>query len=116
VTQPGEDPFTKQRTDKRERVRKQAKQQLANAKAAAKAGTLPPTLRLAAALPEHGKGRPAKRKEMRDELKSATLQAAVSTASMGKFDRLARGEKPEDRQPRGKKRKFAPVADKVRAN
>jgi hypothetical protein len=68
VTQPGEDPFTKQRTDKRERVRKQAKQQLANAKAAAKAGTLPPTLRLAAALPEHGKGRPAKRKEMRDEV------------------------------------------------
>lgn len=47
------------------------------------------------------------------QLKSATRQAAVSTASMGKFDRLARGEKPEDRQPLGKKRKFAPVADKV---
>lgn len=50
------------------------------------------------------------------QLKSATRQAAVSTASMGKFDRLARGEKPEDRQQRGKKRKFAPVADKVRSS
>ncbi|KAI3432847.1 hypothetical protein D9Q98_010431 [Chlorella vulgaris] len=94
---PGEDPFTKQRQDKKERAKKQQKQQLANLKAAVKAGgmaALPPTLRLAAALPEHGKGRPAKRKELHDELKSATKQAAVSTASMGKFDRIARGEKP----------------------
>ncbi|KAI3432831.1 hypothetical protein D9Q98_010415 [Chlorella vulgaris] len=112
---PGEDPFTKQRQDKKERAKKQQKQQLANVKAAVKAGgmaALPPTLRLAAALPEHGKGRPAKRKELHDELKSATKQAAVSTASMGKFDRMARGEKPEDRQVRGKQQKFAPVADK----
>ncbi|KAL4446233.1 hypothetical protein ABPG77_003040 [Micractinium sp. CCAP 211/92] len=111
----GEDPFTKQRQEKKERVKKQEKQQLANLKAAAKAGgagALPPTLRLAAALPEHGKGRPAKRKELKGELKAATQQAAVSTASMGKFDRLAKGEKPEDRQPRGKKRKFMSVADK----
>lgn len=36
----------------------------------------------------------------------------MSTASMGKFDRLAKGEKPEDRQARGKKRKFLAVADK----
>lgn len=49
----------------------------------------------------------------RAQLKSATKQAAVSTASMGKFDRMARGEQPEDRQARGKKQKFAPVADKV---
>lgn len=47
------------------------------------------------------------------QLKSATRQAAASTASMGKFDRLAKGEKAEDRQPRGKKRKFLSVADKV---
>lgn len=33
---------------------------------------------------------------------------------MGKFDRLARGEKAEDRAAaRGKKRKFLPTADKV---
>ncbi len=173
MSQVGEDPFTKQRQEKKERVKKQEKQQLANLKAAAKAGgagALPPTLRLAAALPEHGKGRPAKRKELKGEvseptdgccilllaeasgtpaqwsvvrgllrlagcaapslsspdssagswpcpplqLKAATQQAAVSTASMGKFDRLAKGEKPEDRQPRGKKRKFMSVADKVR--
>lgn len=175
--QPGEDPFTKQRQEKKERIRKQEKQQLANLKAAAKAGgsgALPSTLRLAAALPEHGKGRPTKRKELKGEvsgrradvpipadavqagegkraqgkhgcwesrslaspaaspvrqpqaaseqaarprpalqLKAATQQAAVSTASMGKFDRLAKGEKAEDRQPRGKKRKFMSVADKV---
>lgn len=38
----------------------------------------------------------------------------MSTASMGKFDRLARGEKAEDRAAaRSKKRKFLPTADKV---
>ena len=36
---------------------------------------------------------------------------------MGKFDRLARGEKAEDRAvARGKKRKFLPTADKVGAS
>lgn len=67
----GEDPFTKQRQAKKERVKKQTKQQLGNLKAAAKAGgagALPPTLRLAAALPEHGKGRPVKRKELHGEV------------------------------------------------
>ena len=52
-------------------MKKQQKQQLGNLKAAAKAGgtaVLPPTLRLAAALPEHGKGRPAKRKELHSEV------------------------------------------------
>lgn len=48
------------------------------------------------------------------QLKAASRQATVSTASMGKFDRLARGEKKEDRAAaRGKKRKFLPTADKV---
>lgn len=117
----GEDPFTKQRQEKRERVKKNASQQLSNLKAAAKAGggasgSLPPTLRLAASLPEHGKGRPVKRRELKQELKNASRQAAVSTASMGKFDRMARGESAADRQSaRGKKRKFLPTADKVRA-
>lgn len=69
--QVGEDPFTKQRQEKNERIKKQAKQQLTNLKAAAKAGgtaALPPTLRLAATLPEHGKGRPVKRKELHGEV------------------------------------------------
>jgi hypothetical protein len=52
-------------------VRKQQKQQLGNLKVAAKAGgagALPPTLRLAATLPDHGKGQPAKRKELHAEV------------------------------------------------
>ena len=70
AVQPGDDPFTKQRQEKKDRAKKQAKQQLGNLKAAAKAGaTLPPTLRLAAALPEHGKGRPVKRKEYQGEVR-----------------------------------------------
>lgn len=48
------------------------------------------------------------------QLKSTTRQVAVSTASMGKFDRMVQGERPEDRKPASaKRRKFLPVADKV---
>ncbi|GAB4814848.1 hypothetical protein N2152v2_001894 [Parachlorella kessleri] len=111
----GDDPFTKQRQERKDRVKKQAKQQLSNLKAATKAGaTLPPTLRLAAALPEHGKGRPVKRKEYQGELKATTRQVGVSTASMGKFDRMVEGERAEDRKaPAAKRRKFLPVVDKA---
>lgn len=69
--QPGEDPFTQLRQEKRDRLKKQNKQQLANVKQAVKtsgAAAVPTTLRLAAALPEKGKGKPAKRKELRDEV------------------------------------------------
>lgn len=98
---PGEDPFSKLRKDKKERVNRQQKQQLTNLKGAVKAhgkGVLPPTLKLAAALPEHGRGKPEKRKEMEPELRVASRQAASSTASMGKFDRYVANEKPQDRQ------------------
>lgn len=81
VLQPGEDPFTKMRQDKRERVKKQQAQQLGNLKAAAKAGgagALPPTLRLASTLPDHGKGRPVKRKEMKGEVGAGLGQAQLS--------------------------------------
>lgn len=48
------------------------------------------------------------------QLKQSTRQAGVSTASMGKFDRMVEGEKAEDRRaPAAKRRKFMPVADKV---
>lgn len=70
--QPGEDPFTQLRQEKRERVKKQHKQQAANTKLAMKAGgaeAVPATLRLAASLPEKGKGKPTKRKELRDEVR-----------------------------------------------
>ena len=55
---------------KKERVRTNEKRQLANIKASAKvhgAASIPHTLRLAASLPEHGKGRPVKRKELMDD-------------------------------------------------
>lgn len=107
--QPGEDPFSTMRKEKKERVKKQQKQQLNNVKASIKshgAGVLPPTVKLAASLPEHGKGKPIKRKEMHGELKAASRQAGTSTASMGKFDKLVAGEKLSDRQPVGKRQKF----------
>jgi hypothetical protein len=49
--QPGEDPFAALEAAKKERVGKNRRAQLENAKAADKAGALPATLKLAAALP-----------------------------------------------------------------
>lgn len=93
-----EDPFTKLRKDKKQRVKKQEERQLSNLKNSAKeGGALPPSLKLAAALPEHGRGRPSKRKELQSELKAITRQVTASTASMGRFDRAVAGENPKDR-------------------
>ena len=76
----GEDPFTKLKQEKKERMREQQKRQLGNIKANAKASgkggaaaaaaavALPPTLRLAAGLPAHGKGKPVKRKEIKEDV------------------------------------------------
>ncbi len=73
MTQVGEDPFTKLKQEKRERVKDQQKRQLQNIKASAKAvgssAAVPPTLKLAAALPAHGKGKPTKRKDMHDDVR-----------------------------------------------
>jgi hypothetical protein len=66
--QPGEDPFTRLRQEKRQRIKEQSGRQLANAKLAAKAGALPATLRLAANLPEKGKGKHHKRKDLKGEV------------------------------------------------
>lgn len=108
-----EDPFTRMKKEKKERIKKQEARQLGNLKAAAKAGgrgVLPATLRLAANLPEHGRGKPTKRKELLSELKSASKHVAQSTASMGKFDKQVAGEKMSDRQNGGvRKRKFLDV-------
>lgn len=90
-----EDPFSRKLKEKKERVDKNKKQQLANLKHADKVGgkgALPATLRLAASLPEHGRGVPTKRKEMLGELKKAGRDVAVSTASMGRHDRVVKGE------------------------
>ena len=90
-----EDPFTKSRREKRDRIKKNSSQQLANLKTAAKeggVGALPATLRLAATLPEHGRGKPSKRKEMLPELRRVSKQVAVSTASLGRHDKVIQGE------------------------
>eukprot|EP00882_Tetradesmus_deserticola_P023738 GHRQ01025848.1.p2 GENE.GHRQ01025848.1~~GHRQ01025848.1.p2 ORF type:complete len:144 (+),score=43.50 GHRQ01025848.1:702-1133(+) len=74
LLQPGEDPFTLLRQEKRDRQKKQNKQQLANVKQALKTGgaaAVPATLRLAATLPDKGKGKPTKRRELRDEVRLA---------------------------------------------
>eukprot|EP00879_Flechtneria_rotunda_P032375 GHRR01035571.1.p1 GENE.GHRR01035571.1~~GHRR01035571.1.p1 ORF type:complete len:249 (+),score=92.20 GHRR01035571.1:471-1217(+) len=111
--QPGEDPFTQLRKEKKERQQLHSKQQLANVKQAIKQGgaaAVPATLRLAATLPEKGRGKPIKRKELRDEIKTMSLLSGFSTASMGKFDKRLPGEKEGERKLPGKRRKFLPVA------
>ncbi len=72
--QVGEDPFSRLAEEKRDRVRKNAKQQLGNLKDTAKAGgnaALPATLKLATNLPEKGKGKAQKRKELKDDVSTA---------------------------------------------
>ena len=43
--------------------------------------------------------------------KQASRQAGVSTASMGKYDKRLPDEKPDERAPSSKRRKFAPVTE-----
>eukprot|EP00197_Chlamydomonas_leiostraca_P004525 CAMPEP_0202860350 /NCGR_PEP_ID=MMETSP1391-20130828/2092_1 /ASSEMBLY_ACC=CAM_ASM_000867 /TAXON_ID=1034604 /ORGANISM="Chlamydomonas leiostraca, Strain SAG 11-49" /LENGTH=339 /DNA_ID=CAMNT_0049539505 /DNA_START=64 /DNA_END=1079 /DNA_ORIENTATION=- len=117
---PGEDPFARLAREKRERVSRNKKSQLENAKVAAKSGALPATLKLAAVLTDSGQVSKAggaravpkgKRKELKEEIKLASRLSGVSTASMGKFDRKLKGEKPGERAPLGKRRQFAAVTD-----
>lgn len=73
--QVGDDPFSALKAEKKERVREQHKRQLSNLKASAKAAgrgaaALPPTLRLAAGLPAHGKGRLLKRAEVKEDVRA----------------------------------------------
>ena len=141
-------------------MKDEQKRQLQNIKTSAKAvgssAALPPTLKLAAALPAYGKGKPTKRKDMHDDvrfssssdlrqscvldyrillisfpphkvhdtgmltcescavvqIKQASRQAGVSTASMGKFDERLPGEKPGERVSSSKRQKFDPVSGK----
>ncbi|MEW5297562.1 MAG: hypothetical protein WDW36_000766 [Sanguina aurantia] len=116
----GDDPFLALKNERKERVKQQGKRQLGNVKDAMKSGgvsALPVTLRLAATLPTDGEsagsGRGLKRKGLKDEIKQASRQAGVSTASLGKFDRRLRGEKDGERAPIGKRRKFSSVTDVV---
>lgn len=118
----GEDPFTKHRKDKKERVRKQEERRLTNLKNAAKEGgkkALPATISLARALPQkedylHSSSQPdrqLRRKADKKELLKGAIAASESTASMGKFDKKS---KLEHRIPtkKGKRQQFAPVLGK----
>ncbi|KAL3139884.1 hypothetical protein ABBQ38_004178 [Trebouxia sp. C0009 RCD-2024] len=112
--QAGEDPFGDQRTEKRARVASQEGRQLKNKQASDKIHgkpVLPPTLKLAASLPEHGKGVPTKRRELKADVGLASRQAGVSTASMGKFDKRLPNEKEGERQTGSKRQQFMPVTD-----
>ncbi|BBM97726.1 regulator of ribosome biosynthesis [Marchantia polymorpha subsp. ruderalis] len=108
--EPGVDPFEKLKSDKKERVAKQEKNQLSNLKAAAKKGgkgALPSTLQLAAtSLPITGSKTPTKRMN-KDEIGFAAGLASTATASGGKFDKKLPGEKAPKQT--GKHRKFLPV-------
>ena len=78
--QVGSDPFAEMRLAKRERTQKNEKQQMGNLKVALKESgprALPGTVRLAASLPQHGKGRPTKRKDMEDDVRCSASDAVA---------------------------------------
>lgn len=111
--EPGMDPFAEMGKEKKDRVRKNKENQLKNLKNAAKVGgkgALPSTIALTTGL-EDSK-RKEKRKHLKDDIKQAGLVSGVSTASMGKFDRLLPGERPEERQLVQRRKKRLPVADR----
>ncbi|XP_059637983.1 ribosome biogenesis regulatory protein homolog [Cornus florida] len=106
---PGEDPFAKRRSEKKQRVEKQEKNRLQNLKQAEKVGALPSHVQLAArALPITGT-QAAPRKVSKEELQNVAGMAATATASGGKFDKKLPGEKPPKHEK--KFRKFLPVAE-----
>eukprot|EP00252_Welwitschia_mirabilis_P016758 TRINITY_DN3712_c0_g1_i1.p1 TRINITY_DN3712_c0_g1~~TRINITY_DN3712_c0_g1_i1.p1 ORF type:complete len:323 (-),score=98.27 TRINITY_DN3712_c0_g1_i1:326-1294(-) len=107
--EPGEDPFTRLRAEKKSRIQKNEQNRLQNLKNAAKAGALPSTIQLAAkSLPITGT-KVAAKKVGKDELGTAAGFASTATASIGKFDEKLPGEKPP-KHP-GKHRKFLPVVE-----
>ena len=82
--QVGSDPFTEMRQEKRERTKKNEKQQMGNLKVALKQSgprALPGTVKLAASLPQHGKGRPTTRKDMEEDVRSMLLCAGIKQMS-----------------------------------
>ncbi|KAL5774788.1 hypothetical protein ACOSP7_012345 [Xanthoceras sorbifolium] len=106
---PGEDPFAKRQTEKKQRVDKQERNRVQNLKQAAKVGALPSHVQLAAtALPITGTNS-APKKATKNELGDVAGIAATSTASGGKFDKKLPGEKAPKKQ--GKHRKFLPVVE-----
>lgn len=112
----GDDPFAGLAREKKEQQQKQEKRRLRNleeayAKGGAKA--LPAGVKLASMLPPEGGsvgramggGKPL-RSLKKDELRAAAAGAAVSTASVGKFDRRVENETADLRKVKGKRKKF----------
>lgn len=92
----GEDPFTGAAAKKRKGVEQNRERQINNMKADRKAAlggrsAVPASVKLAATLPEHGRGRPQKRQEMDSAIHASAVRASKSTASMGKFDKKPAG-------------------------
>lgn len=84
ISQAGEDPFGDQRKDKKARIASQEGRQLKNKQASDKIHgkpVLPPTLKLAASLPEHGKGAPTKRRELKLDVRPPDCIANVLHAA-----------------------------------
>ena len=72
MLQAGEDPFGEEQKEKKARIASQEGRQLKNKQASDKIhgkAVLPPTLKLAASLPEHGKGVPTKRRELKSDVR-----------------------------------------------
>mmetsp|Transcript_28925 Transcript_28925/g.81464 ORF Transcript_28925/g.81464 Transcript_28925/m.81464 type:complete len:352 (+) Transcript_28925:246-1301(+) len=97
----GSDPFSKAKEEKKARVVKNKKQEQENHKRTLKATgkqALPAGLQLVSDLGSGpSKERTTRRRHLKDELKHASSVAGTATASGGKFDRVARGDKPGDR-------------------
>ena len=80
LLQAGEDPFGDQQKEKKARIASQEGRQLKNKQASNKIHgkpVLPPTLKLAASLPEHGKGVPTKRRELKADVRHHTVMYSM---------------------------------------
>lgn len=103
--EPGDDPFSKKRREKKERVKFEKKKQLRNLGRAEKKRLAP--LHSLDAAP---RGPSGKRRIDMQTLKDGISVAQKSTASGGKFDKRIKNEPKVHNK--GKRRKFDPVADK----
>lgn len=69
----GEDPFTAMQKEKKAKTKSNKDRELANVKNTLKKvgkNAVPSALKLAASLPEHGRGKPVKRKDLKDDVSS----------------------------------------------
>lgn len=70
--QVGSDPFAEEKVKKQERVKQNKASQLANLTGSrGGGGGIPASVQLAAKLPEHGRGKPTKRKQMERTVRGA---------------------------------------------